>query len=918
MKVCTVMSYSAINSNGAISIFIVPAIVLALLLLLLAAISLSYPIQAHTSNTSKSSISYHGNTSSSNRELQVFSADSKPYNLTYGEWTAKWWQWAYSISKNMNPAYDDSGKYCAQKQNTQVWFLAGTYGHNVYRVCDIPAGRAILLPILNSECSFAEFPKLRTLSELRICAKTIQDQVNTLTASVDGVPISDLEKYRVQSPPFNFSLPPDNILGLTGNVTTLAVADGNWVFLKPLSPGNHKIIFKGGVEQQQQTKSEANYNNLSSSFAFPTGWDFETVYDITVKNATYTQYHSYFSNANDKKNSNINKTTLYSSIISQEQERTAAAAIKNFQNTFCGDNIMTTTNSNSNFNGYITEYTLPQSCEMPLGIAVDSDAHRVWYVSTKRGVLGSYDMEEDKFDQEHIIPVWNSREDPVGFSQAWSVKIDNGKKQGDIWFTDTQQNAIWRYIKQSQIFEMYKIPGKSSSFGTTYPISLEIDSKSNRIFFAGTYSHSLWIGDISKMRNGTSEGISQVLIPIDNNTFFNGIDSLYITTGSLAIDNKRNSVWISVFSYGNKGEIFRYDLERQSFDKRFDLPPELSSPVGMVVDNDDNSGHLWITNAGSSIFYELNPNNGKVTKFVTSKASPRIFGQGLFGDVSQQKKIHGNSSNKNISKNAYTLPYWIQKASDGSLWFNEQEGNKIGRFDPSNMKLIEYWIPSQNRLWGSCSSDSHSDSSGSDSNNNNTSKNTSNSEDEINTNNQTCGIANVLQFSVTPQMADNDDDGHNKRHSKPAHSLQRQQHVWFTEWSENKIAKVDSSDELLPFSVVLSSIPHNKEIIIKRGENKEIKVKVIPEESAISTISDNMNIHMLASATFTSTGDLGNSTGTFSEESFSVNMANRYSKHDVLFVLTPSTDLKPGLYTLMIGAENDAVSYLNAIKVRIL
>src|SRR5919198_1923774 len=276
---------------------------------------------------------------------------------------------------------------------------------------------------------------------------------------------------------------------------------------------------------------------------------------------------------------------------------------------------------------------------MPLGIAVDSNAHRVWYISTKKGVLGSYDLKQNKFDKGHIIPIWNSREDETGFSQAWSVKIDNRKQGGDIWFTDAQQNAIWRYNKYSQLFEMYKIPAKSSSFGTTYPISLEINPKSNKIFFAGTYSRSLWIGDISKMKNGTSEGISQVQIPVDNSTIFNGIDPLYVTTGSLAVDNKRNSAWISVFSYGNKGEIFRYDLESQSFDKRFDLPPELSSPLGMAVDDGNNSGHLLVTNAGSSIFYELNPNNGKITKFVTSKASPRIFGQGLFENINEQKKI---------------------------------------------------------------------------------------------------------------------------------------------------------------------------------------------------------------------------------------------------------------------------------------
>ena len=42
-------------------------------------------------------------------------------------------------------------------------------------------------------------------------------------------------------------MPQNNILGMPANITTQAIADGNWVFLKPLSPGNHKIVFKGGV-----------------------------------------------------------------------------------------------------------------------------------------------------------------------------------------------------------------------------------------------------------------------------------------------------------------------------------------------------------------------------------------------------------------------------------------------------------------------------------------------------------------------------------------------------------------------------------------------------------------------------------------------------------------------------------------------
>jgi hypothetical protein len=47
----------------------------------------------------------------------VFEAGSSPFNLTYADWTAKWWQWAYSIPQGIHPAYDDTGKFCKVRKN---------------------------------------------------------------------------------------------------------------------------------------------------------------------------------------------------------------------------------------------------------------------------------------------------------------------------------------------------------------------------------------------------------------------------------------------------------------------------------------------------------------------------------------------------------------------------------------------------------------------------------------------------------------------------------------------------------------------------------------------------------------------------------------------------------------------------------
>ena len=177
---------------------------------------------------------------------QLYPINSKPYGLTYGEWSSKWWQWAMSIPTKDSPIVDKTGAKCAVGQNDpNVWFLAGTGGGEANRVCAIPAGKAIFFPIINVECDYS-YPNLKTESDLRKCAKDDQDKVTNLLTTVDGVAIPDLKQYRVQSPLFNMTVPKDNVMGIPPG-TAQAVSDGFWVFLRPLPPGKHEIDFTGSL-----------------------------------------------------------------------------------------------------------------------------------------------------------------------------------------------------------------------------------------------------------------------------------------------------------------------------------------------------------------------------------------------------------------------------------------------------------------------------------------------------------------------------------------------------------------------------------------------------------------------------------------------------------------------------------------------
>ena len=415
-------------------------------------------------------------------------------------------------------------------------------------------------------------------------------------------------------------------------------------------------------------------------------------------------------------------------------------------------------------------------------------------------------------------------------------------KSGNIWFTDEKQNAIWRYSKSVGGFELYKVPEMSKVFGTTYPVSVDFDLKGN-VYFVGIRMPVLWFGNTTQMKNGTSNGINKIPIPTDG---FKGISPDLISTGSIAVDNKRNVVWISMLSFPSKGEILRYNITSKTFDT-FNLPSGLNSPVGVAV---DENGNPWVTDHATSLFFMLNASNGKTATYATSRVSPQIYG---VSDVNS------------IPQGAYSLPYWIEKGSagsDGSLWFNEHEGNKIAKFEPSNNTLYEYWIPTQARLWGNCPPNS-----------------------------QTCGIANTLQFSR----------GQNGQ-------------TWFTEWSENKIGSLTATNyRQLPFSVSV----YPQELTIKRGQAVEIKVNVSATTTTrLSQNHSNSTVEMVASGTFTPGGDLGNSTGIFSQGSFSIPDAHAIKQ--VSFIFTSATNLKPGEYVLMLGAQNNEVAMLKAVKVHVI
>jgi hypothetical protein len=201
--------------------------------------------------------------------------DSRPQGFTYGDWGAKWWQWAYGIPSSINPLFDETGERCSTAQNGTVWFLVGTQGGSVVRQCTVPQGTSLFFPLANTMCTIAG-GDAKTPEELDECATGLINQVTSLKLEIDGVKLQDqeLRKYRAQSTVFTLNMPKeDNMLGINVNSTPF-VAEGYWIFLEPLPSGNHEIRFGGTVGDP----------TLTTGVNFVT----EATYHLTVSNSTTT------------------------------------------------------------------------------------------------------------------------------------------------------------------------------------------------------------------------------------------------------------------------------------------------------------------------------------------------------------------------------------------------------------------------------------------------------------------------------------------------------------------------------------------------------------------------------------------------------------------------------------------------------
>ncbi|MGB0128829.1 MAG: hypothetical protein WBP72_14415 [Rhodocyclaceae bacterium] len=190
--------------------------------------------------------------------------------VTQADWTVRWWRWWMSIPQGVGPTNDTDGTQCGINQEGPVWFIGGPIGDNLSyeRSCTVPAGKWILLPVINylndypcvSDPGFQPGERQTLEAFLAEGATSVIDGVTTYDAILDkrAAPVR-----RIRTGLFGFTAAADlNRFDtcLTGS-PQLGVADGYFVFLEPLRPGKHTLSIHSKISgPDRETTGTYNLN----------------------------------------------------------------------------------------------------------------------------------------------------------------------------------------------------------------------------------------------------------------------------------------------------------------------------------------------------------------------------------------------------------------------------------------------------------------------------------------------------------------------------------------------------------------------------------------------------------------------------------------------------------------------------------
>ena len=428
---------------------------------------------------------------------------------------------------------------------------------------------------------------------------------------------------------------------------------------------------------------------------------------------------------------------------------------------------------------------------------------------------------------------------PTYCSQPVGITVDD---DGKIWFAETLTGKIGIFDPNTEKFHEIKIPDwKTRGVFGSMVWGMKFDSEGN-LWFTDEIGNAIRKYDTKTGKFEMYKIPTRASYPVQ-----------------VAFDAAGN-VWFAEI-FGKKIGKIDPELAKDGTSEGItEFAPDATGLETMGQLIVDREGSIWFTMLDYPTIGKLLRYDPELNKFATyalpnGTASPvgivednsgnlwiNDHGTNLFFKFdTQSEKITKYSTSLPQTNHVVSLPYWNVIDDQGRIWFNLHQGNAIAVFDPAQETLIEYDIEKGQKMWGY--------------------------------------TTNPLQFALAP-------DGK----------------VWFTQWTENKIAFLDPS-----ISIPLSVSADQKSMELRPNTTSTITIKVTAKEPT-------SDVKMNVSGTFTLSGKLWNIDAKFSSTELKF---DEPSTKTVTLSLTPTAELSKGEHTIMVGARYDGITYSTAVKVRV-
>lgn len=197
----------------------------------------------------------------------VFKHTATISGKTYAEWSVAWWQWIMgvpSINNNQiyNPLLDTTGSQAGLgHQGSSIFFLAGIVDKpnakkNVIRTVTIPHTYAIFFPLeAMLQDPFVSGTSNTDTMKARL-SRFMAFDAGDANVKLDGVGLITFANRTLYTTSngtaFSYSVPTDNLytymsIGVAAGVVTPAYANGYYIMLGPLAPGQHELVFNANI-----------------------------------------------------------------------------------------------------------------------------------------------------------------------------------------------------------------------------------------------------------------------------------------------------------------------------------------------------------------------------------------------------------------------------------------------------------------------------------------------------------------------------------------------------------------------------------------------------------------------------------------------------------------------------------------------